>query len=249
MPGGFYASGAGDRLIVEELLPAAVRDFLDSEERLLTGLAGHFDVLVEVGSMHGLHLDWAVRHDKSYTGLDVVERYIARGRQLIADRGLAPARYRLLIAPAERLAEVDLPAGRQVALFPFNSFGNMPDPAAVLDALALTGIPFMISTYGTDETATARRWEYYTACGYQGVVAGVEPAGVRFRTPDGLNTIAYHPRWLTAEAAARGLALSVLGFAEFGALYTSPSLAAALRDGPTGRTIHVDHSAGGAVRL
>lgn len=220
----FYAAGAGDRLIDTSLLPARVQDFLDEELCVLGRLASGFDVLVEVGSMHGLHLDWAAEHGKGYVGVDIIERYIDAGRQRVTDLDLPAQRYRFVHVGADRLSEVARPPGSAVAFFPFNSFGNMDDPLAVLDAVAGSGIRFLISSYGTDAWSTGIRLEYYNACGFTELEVREDLRGVRFTTPDGLNTIAFHEDYLLNRMAERGLGGSVVTLSGFGRLYLSRSL-------------------------
>jgi hypothetical protein len=224
----FYALGAGDRLIDTSLLPARVQEFLDGELRALARLAPGFDVLVEAGSMHGLHLDWAAGHGKGYVGIDVVERYIEAGRQRVADLNLPAQRYRFMCIGAERLPEVARPPGAAVAFFPFNSFGNMDDPFAVLDAVAISGLRFLISSYGTDARSTEIRLEYYKACGFTELEMREDFQGVRFTTPGGLNTIAFHKDYLLGRMAERGLDGSAITLSGFGQLYMSRSLVADL---------------------
>jgi hypothetical protein len=225
----FYTAGAGDRLIDTSLLSARVRDFLDGELQVLTRLAARFDVLVEVGSMSGLHLGWAADHDKGYLGLDIVERYIEAGRRRVTALSLAAQRYRFTLMGAERLAEAERPAGLALAFFPFNSFGNMDNPIAVLDAVVRSGTEFLISSYGTDARSNEIRLEYYNACGFTDLDMREDSQGVRFSTSDGLNTVAYHEDYLLDRMIERGLDGSAVRFAEFGRLYMSRSLAVELR--------------------
>lgn len=219
MTAQFYASGAGDRLVAAALLPPAVRTLLDDEERMLDDLGDGIDVLVEVGSMYGLHLDWAVRSERAYIGIDVVPRYVDEGRARLAVRALPADRYRFDLTGAEDLAAVRLPAGRALALFPFNSFGNMQRPRAVLAALSDSGLPFAISTYRTDPPASQRRQEYYDACGYAGLRMTEDADGVRFRNDEGLDTVAYHPSRMAEWFRATGLAAAPVEFGGFGLLY------------------------------
>lgn len=216
----FYATGPGDQLVDARLLPNRVQDFLVGEERLLARFAPGYEVLVEVGSMHGLHLEWAVENGKSYVGVDIVQRYVEAGRRRVADADLPAARYRFESIGAERLPEIALPPGRPVAFFPFNSFGNMEKPLAVLDAVADSGARFLISSYGTDTQSTEVRRKYYAACGFTGVEVHEDAQGVRFTSHDGLNTIAFHEEYLLGLLAERGMKASIVAFAGFGRMYT-----------------------------
>lgn len=220
----FYADGFGDRLVAPDLLPPAVLRLLAAEATLLDAATPTFDVLVEVGSMYGLHLDWSAASGKRYVGIDIVARYIKLGRDSVRSRGLDEKNYQLIEADAKDLDAVPLPNGRPLALYPFNSFGNMAEPGRVLDALARAGMPFAISSYGTDNRATFDRLEYYEACGYRNIVVAEDDQCVRFTAAEGLNTVAYHPELMTQWLVERGLAVRTHRFAGFGLFYAASDL-------------------------
>jgi len=225
----FYAAEHGERLIDENRYPPEIALFVREEAALLDTLAPSFDGLLEAGCMHGRYLDWAVRHEKAYLGLDIVARYVERGRALAAARGLDPCRHRFVLGAAEQLdAQLGAQraaerAARWAVLFPFNSFGNVPDPAPVIDALCAARAPFLVSSYATSPRATDVRARYYRNCGYGGVRALADERGVCFVAAEGLRSFAYDPRYLTALFAARGIALEATPFAEIGIAYAAPA--------------------------
>jgi hypothetical protein len=49
---------------------------------LLREKAEDFDVLVEIGCMHGRALDWSLAHGKRYVGIDITPRYIKEVKKI-----------------------------------------------------------------------------------------------------------------------------------------------------------------------
>lgn len=195
----FYISGQGDRLIDPLFYPKAISIFLKDEQKLLKSLISSFDLLIEVGCMHGRYLCWAVKYKKHYLGIDVVRRYITVGIQRISELRLSKDRYRFVRGGAEQIAALVKLDDRKinpencVAFFPFNSFGNIPKPEPVVRSLKESGLPFLISSYRTSQKAMECRQGYYRNCGYRKIRRIVNKKGVRFISLDGLSTIAYSP--------------------------------------------------------
>jgi len=227
----FYESGRGDRLIDPLLFPEEIRQFLLCEKRILEALAGSFDLLVEVGSMYGRYLKWAVENGKRYFGIDVVERYIVAGKKVVLDSQLDPIEYRFVLGKAENIAELVKPdelgvkPNQCILFFPFNSFGNMDDPLAVIRGIRKSGLPFLISTYGTSKEINICREKYYRNCGYSKIVSIQDEKGVRFVSLDGLSTIAYHSDYLQEIFTVTGLKVAIVHFSQIGVAFTSPELA------------------------
>jgi hypothetical protein len=108
----------------------------------------------------------------------------------VSDRGLT------MPAAVVRRADIrDLPAvlgGRGapstppvLAAFPFNVFGNIPEPRTALAAAASVSADVLILTYDTSTGARRLRDEYYRACGFAGVFTA-DDTGVHYE--DGLFT-------------------------------------------------------------
>ncbi|MFF4934996.1 hypothetical protein ACFY2H_40010 [Streptomyces griseofuscus] len=226
----FYGSGLGDRLVDDTLLPARIRLFLLQEERLLLEIFREFDSLVEIGSMHGLHLEFAARNAKLYLGLDVVERYVTEGNNRVAALGLSADDYLFLPRGVEELGEITVPGKRPLAFAPFNCLGNIADMSGALNGLAAGGLPFLLSSYRTDPLATRCREEYYAACGYNEIQAHRNALGVRFTSADGLDTVAYEPDYLIARFADAGIETEVVPFGDIGTAYVSSDIAPLIRE-------------------
>ena len=165
----FYGNYAGDLLVEESLYPPKVVEFLQREKDCLRSLTDTFQSLIEVGSMDGLHLEWAAKRRKRYVGIDIVERYIEAGNALVAARNLPASMFSFYLGDATRLDKHILEfeiIGNALLFFPFNSFGNMGDERAVASAVLNTRMPCFISTYRTDRMATQIRLDYYDSVGY-----------------------------------------------------------------------------------
>jgi hypothetical protein len=194
---GFYSSGQGDRLVDPSRYPNEITNYLTAEEDLLTSLASQFETLVEVGCMDGRYLDWAVRQQKSYLGIDIVERYVKNGQNRILSYGLSSDRYQIKIGDAAAIHKLPCKEGllqntaKVLAVFPFNSFGNMSEPIAVLSSLAKARYPFLICSYLTSDVANHARSQYYRNCGYEQIECFSDHVGVRFVSSDGLDTAGY----------------------------------------------------------
>lgn len=217
----FYASGKGSRLVEPVNYPAAIQRYLAEEAELLARFAGGFSMLIEIGCMEGRYARWALARGKRYLGIDPVEEYVAAGRKALGLARLPGAECRLLEGCAESVdrilaGEQILGRERVLLFFPFNSFGQIREPAPVVEALARCASPILIGTYATDAAATQARAAYYGNCGFAGLTSSTDAAGVRFRSDDGLESVAYHPDYLAALFARAGIEIACERFAEIG---------------------------------
>ena len=231
----FYGNGQGDRLIDPLFYPKSINLFLEDEEKLLKLLAPFFDLLIEVGCMHGRYLCWAIRRKKYYIGIDVVERYIFAGKQRLGELKTPSDQCSFILGNAEDIADIIHPndlgvdVGRCLAFFPFNSFGNMPNPKPVVKSLAQSGLPFCVSSYRISQKATACRMKYYRNCGYGRIKTLRGRNGVRFSSLDGLNTIAYDPTFLGGVFASNNVDARSMPFSQIGMAYLSLGLFSAIK--------------------
>lgn len=247
-PTTFYQAGAGDRLIDETAYPAAIMNYLAREEELLTAFADTFDVLVEVGCMHGRALDWALKHQKGYVGLDITPRYIEQAITLASARGLGQETCRFIHGAAEQvdelLASVSFAQNKRCLLYyPFNCFGNMAEAGPVLDGIRRAKHPYMIGTYWTTAEATADRLDYYRSCYQDAVEVQSGPSGVTFTTPDGLWTIAYHPGYLQSLFLEKGLSVALVTLSSLGVAYCDSRITEGLTGWSKGELNHDEQHA------
>lgn len=223
----FYGAGGGDALADPALYPPAVARFRESEDALLAAVARGADTLVEVGGMHGLHLEWAHARGLRYLGLDVVERYAADGRERIRQLGPDAARleHRFVCGDATKLpaileqAEVGFPSLRAVLLFPFNSIGNMADLEGVVRAITAVGLPLLISTYQVSAEATAIRRDYYLRSGLSIQRVVEDDQGVHFQLSGGHTISAYRDSHLRRLFRSHGVELAHRIYSELGVAY------------------------------
>jgi hypothetical protein len=223
---GFYESEVGDRLVDPKNIPPAIARFLAGELTILNELSPSFDLLIEVGCMNGRFLDWAAQAGKSYLGIDVVARYVKTANNRCQSfNGAGERQYRALLGSADHL---DVLAGanelnpvpkRSLALFPFNSFGNIKNPLPVIRALSRLGAEFMISSYLTTVESTEARREYYESCSYSDLTMVNATAGVLFTATEGLWSIAYHPEVLLSMFQDAGLRARGRTFSDVGVAY------------------------------
>jgi len=212
--GSFYDYGTGDSLIDPKNYPVEIKQYLRQEEFALRQLSGDFDVLVEIGCMDGRYLEWSLAHGKKYLGVDIVSRYVTEGKRRLKKYGLSEPDYQIEICSAENIGQFfkgkgSNNGGQMLLLCPFNSFGNMKDPKAVISSLGLVDQTFLICSYGTDDRSNAVRLNYYRSCGYRQIRLERSSEGVRFISEEGLDTIAYHPRYVLIMCRRQGIKVRV----------------------------------------
>ncbi|MEH1129208.1 class I SAM-dependent methyltransferase [Micromonospora sp. CPCC 206061] len=189
--------------------PAAVRAHLDAERRLVSTVATGYRSLVEVGCADGsLLLPVARRLGLEYLGVDLAAGAVEATRALGADA---------VRADAVDLATLPLPAGSLLIGYPFNVFGNLPDPPRALTAAATTGADALVLTYDTSPAATTLRTEYYAACDLPGELA-TDETGVHF-TSGTFRSSVYHREVVTAWLTAAGYRTAVTPYGRAGLAY------------------------------
>lgn len=229
-PREFYEKGLGDRFLEAVHYSTEISSFLHSEENLVNSLSPAFDLLIEVGCMHGRYLNWAVSQSKNYLGIDIVSKYVEGGRRRTSERGLCQKSYRFILGSAEEMGklidpdELHVSIDRCLLLFPFNSFGNIPDTASVIRNLSACGLPFLISSYLVSDLATQCRTEYYRRCGYAGIQISREEYGVCLSASGGLRSIAFFPEYLKALFKGEELAVAMVPLSRIGVAYGSEDI-------------------------
>jgi hypothetical protein len=189
--------------------PAAVRAHLDAERRLAQSVLPAYRGLVEVGCADGsLLLPVARRCGVDYLGLDLAAGAVAATRAAGADA---------VHADVLELARLPLLAGPLLVAFPFNVFGNLPEPRRALDAVAATAADALVLTYDTGPQAAAVRAEYYRACGLAGELVDDE-TGVHFTSAPFTSSV-YHRAVLTGWLAERGYRVTVRPYGAVGLAY------------------------------
>jgi len=220
----FYSSGLGDSLVDETKYPDEIISYLSLEQELVSSLVGRFDVIVEVGCMNGRYLNWAMRKGKKYLGVDIVERYVKDGQER-ASRLLPKGSFRVEICDATLIHLIPEEKGwisknnKTLLLFPFNSFGNMSKYELVINSLFESRYPFVICSYLTNKYSTFARQQYYENCGYSNVKRIIDHRGVRFLSDDGLDTVAYEPKYVEHIFRKKGIEIKTIVFSGIGVAY------------------------------
>lgn len=217
----FYSSGLGDSLIEKSFYPKEIISFLEEEERIVKDMMRSFDLLFEVGCMEGRYLDVALGENKKYYGIDVVERYVKMGQEILSKKELSVNDFTIKIADAASLNEIFIKNNLDKALiiFPFNSFGNMINMNDVIKSLAKAKKSFLIFTYTTDEFSNNARLDYYKNCGYKDIKCEENANGIRFFSDEGLNTIAYKENYIKTEFNNLGVIIEAVNFSNIGLVY------------------------------
>ncbi len=226
----FYDKGGGDSLVNPSFFSPEVRHFLRTEEAILCSIIDFFDLLIEVGCMHGRYLEWAMEKRKMYVGIDIVARFIEEGRRRVLLAKKSPADYGFVEGNAEKISQaiffekLRTEKDRSLLFFPFNSFGNMKSVEAVILSIKSAGAPFLISSYQTTKRANTIRAEYYKRCGQDNLECKADEEGVCFYSADGLRSIAYHPSYLQRLFRENNLNVAIMFSPPLGVFYYNPGL-------------------------
>jgi hypothetical protein len=226
----FYVSGLGERLINPMNLTPEVVLFFQEEENILNSLLNQIDLLIEVGCMNGLHLNWAIQHEKKYIGVDFVPWYVELGREQVQQYSASHENYQFFCGNAENIGEFIHPEhlgverASTLLFFPFNSFGSISSIEKVLTSIRTSNLPFLISTYQTNDYAITCCLDFYQHCGYQDVHAIKSSKGVNFLSSDGIDFMVYSPEYLNQTCMAHILETTIQAFPPFNLMCASKIL-------------------------
>lgn len=184
-----------------------MRAHLDAQRELARELLAtrRYDLVVEAGCADGsLLMPTIVGLGLNYLGVELAKSAADEAAQRLATMPHRPGRHGQVVHGDIRhldavVAASDMIRGRLLVAFPFNVFGNIPEPWEVLGAAAAHEAGVLIITYDTSEAARDLRAEYYRACGLTGDITADE-AGAHFASGPFASSV-YHPavvrRWLT----------------------------------------------------
>lgn len=196
----FYQN-SGQALVDEANYPPAIASHLGEEKSVLTDLLrqGGYTAAVEVGCMDGcLHMETILATDLRYLGIDLVPDSVAQLNRRLHERPFRNERAHALVMDVGDLSILRKTLGKErtLVVFPFNSFGNLDEPIRAIREVQKCCADLLILTYGTDQTSTQLRREYYDRCGYTSVDLLQDDHGMLFTSPEGLHSYAYHETWI-----------------------------------------------------
>jgi SAM-dependent methyltransferase len=204
--------------------PPGVRRHLTAERAVVRGLlrAGRYDAVAEVGCGDGTLLMADVVHaGLHYLGIDVAGGAVTAAELRAVPLRATSSRSVLVVqADAADLATILTPALGELRLlvaFPFNVFGNLLEPWAVVRAVAELDAGIAVLTYDTTAAAAALRAEYYAACALPGRLER-DDAGVRFRCGPFRSDV-HRPAVLRARLRAEGFDVAERTYGPAGRLY------------------------------
>lgn len=220
-----YESGAGDELVNPHNYNREVSSYLKEEEEIFSRLAVKYETVIEAGCMDGRYTKLTLDLGRKYIGIDIVERYIESAnkkyKKWVAENKAAffcVGLENLFIVP-EIIRTIN--SSKTVTVFPFNSFGNIKNTAAAIDCLCSVSMDFAIFTYKTNDLAKHTRADYYRRSGFPSLHCTDDESGVRFESPEGLDSIAYSEKYLKKKFEEKGRSLKAIDFGAIGILFQS----------------------------
>ncbi len=212
--------------------PPAVRAHLAAERalvaRLLTdgvpgaGAAGRYGTVIEAGCADGsLLLPTVLAAGLDYLGVDLAHGAVRAARARLAGLPRRPDQHAEVvhgdIRDLARLLPPGWGSGARLVAFPFNVFGDIPEPWHALSAAAGTGCAVLVLTYTGTATATRVRDGYYQAAGFAGTWA-TDSTGTHF-TSGLFSSSVYRPPVLRRWLVDAGYTVHRLEYGTIGAAY------------------------------
>jgi hypothetical protein len=199
-----YYEWNGCNLLNPENYPKGVRIYLNREKEILSHLKAYFKTLVEVGCFDGRYNTWCAKHHRQYIGIDINDRYLTEATRLAEFYNLPKSGYEFHNLNAQNLIDIQQKSpifqstspNDLLVIFPFNCLGNIANVIDVIDSLNRLGISYYISNFNVTSKATKVRETYYNNCEFDAISKHGEKDGIRFQSPDGLNSIAYDYQFL-----------------------------------------------------
>lgn len=227
----FYGELGGDRLVDSSNYPPEILDYLKCEEQIIIQTFDNYgyNQFVEVGCMDARSLPLAASLAVPYYGIDIVDKYIIEAQNKInasqenSENINAEVHKISVYYLADYLKQSPLrisanKPSRPLAIFPFNSFGNIDSPELAIQSIGDCNMDLLILSYRTDDHSTRARSRYYENCGYSEVIMDESEQGVRFTSPEGLSSVAYDEDYLK-DLLGKRLSVKTYLFSEIGVGY------------------------------
>jgi hypothetical protein len=225
----FYTSSIGNNIMEKKCFPEEINQYLESEKRSLESFIDKYNLFVEIGCVKGRHLKWALNKGKYYVGIDIVDRHILDATKQASSLNLDSNQYKFICGRAENFHTIlnnlsntnYTPTRNSLTYFPFNILGNIENFNRLIMNLKDSNVNFYMSSFKTDEFSTKVRKKYYTQCGCSNLIEIQDDTGIRFKSQEGLDTIAYFPDWLNKRFLDIGIKIKVYELSKIGVAYVS----------------------------
>lgn len=225
----FYESNIGHNIMEEIFFSREINSYLELEKCFLESIINKFNLFVEIGCVKGRHLQWTLEKGKYYVGIDIVSKHIIDAERVAVSLNLDSNQYKLVCERAENfyliLNQIKMNDRRQkynaLTYFPFNIFGNVENWDKIVLKLKESNVDFYISGFKTDKFSTEIRKQYYSNCGCKELIEIQDDTGIRFKSKEGLNTIAYFPNWLSQKFSDIGIKIKTYELGNIGIAYIS----------------------------
>ena len=206
-----------------------VIEYLDNEKYLFEQFIKYHYLIVEIGCMYGNYLPLVYKMDKLYLGVDINCDYINIAMNRVKLLNLNRNKLEFMCENGENVSKIlkksslvseyHLNPREIILIFPFNVFGHFKNPKDVIKQLAEMSISFIISTFKTSSFATKIRKTLYMSCGNTNLKIYKEKIGIRIKTSDGFNSVAYNTKWLIDLMSEFGLKVNVYQLCKIGVAY------------------------------
>ena len=187
----FYDQNGGEKLIDHDCYVPEIDEYLKNEIRFISQtLEKHgYSGMLEIGCMNGRNLEVATVLGIKYVGIDIVKRFIEEANKKMGDLNIVAIAKQCDVKNLHEIRK--LLSSNFLAVFPFNSFGNIDNPQKALNSVSRQGLDSLILTYGTDAITTNIRKRYLTNSQMEDLKMAINPQGVVFTSPGGLCSYAY----------------------------------------------------------
>ncbi|GAA5020300.1 hypothetical protein GCM10011506_05130 [Marivirga lumbricoides] len=220
-----YDNEIGNRLIDSKNYSRAISEFISLERQITCNGISEYSQVIEIGCMHGRLLQFVREQNQRYLGIDYSKKQIDYGTRFFSN--YMGSDCKLIHGNAECLADISelrflTPEKRSIAIYPFNSFGNINNHLSAINSISRLNVDFIIFTYTCSELANKERALYYYGSGFTDLLISRSAKGVLFESPEGLSTYSFEESWIKDNFLKNGVKVSVTNFGQIGlAIYKS----------------------------
>jgi hypothetical protein len=218
-----YKNGKGDELVKPENYNEEIRSYLEEEKKILSEMVIKYETVIEAGCMDGRYVELILDLGKKYIGIDIVKRYIknAKKKYEVSIKKKEVSFFSVGLEKMYLKPEIiyTINTTKTIVFFPFNSFGNIKNITEAFNCLSNLQVDFVIFTYQTNSIASKVREDYYNLSGFPNLICLADDLGVRFKSSEGLDSIAYSEKYLKKTFKEKGCSLKSMNFAQIGKVF------------------------------